>query len=152
MGPFPSLFNHKYILLAVDYVSKWVEAMSTLTNDAKVVANFLYSHIFTHLGTPRALIIGGGTHFCNRVVDSVLRKYGVRHHTSLAYHLQTNEQVEVSNRKIKFILEKTMNSSKNDWARKIDDALKAYRTAFKTPLGMFPSDWFIGRLVTYPWS
>ena len=114
MGPFPSSLNHKYILLAVDYVSKWVEAMTTRTNDAKVVANFHRNRIFTRFGTPRALIIYRGTHFCNRVIHNVLRKYSVRHRTSLAYHPQTNGQAEVSNREIKFILEKTMNSSKKD--------------------------------------
>ena len=70
MGPFPSSFCNLYILLAVDYVSKWVEAIPTRTNDARVVAKFLRSHIFTRFKTPRALIIDGGTHFCNKLVDS----------------------------------------------------------------------------------
>ena len=78
MGPFPSSFSHMYILLAVDYVSKWVEAIPTHTNDASVVVKFLRNHIFTRFGTPRALITDGGTHFCNNLVDKVLQKYGVR--------------------------------------------------------------------------
>ena len=78
MGLFPSSFNNLYILLAVNYVSQWVEAIPTRTNDARVVAKFLHNHIFTRFGTPRALITNGGTHFCNKVFDSVLRKYGVR--------------------------------------------------------------------------
>ena len=86
MRPFPSSFNHMYILLAVDYVSKCVEAIPTRTNDASVVVKFLRSRIFTRFGTPRALIIDGGTHFCNKLVDKVLQKYNVRHQTSLAYH------------------------------------------------------------------
>ena len=90
MGPFPSSFSNLYILLAIDYVSKWVEAILTQNNDAIVVETFLHSHIFTRFGTPRALITDGGTHFCNKLVDSVLRKYGVRHRTALAYHPQTN--------------------------------------------------------------
>ena len=90
MGHFSSSFSNLNILLAVDYVSKWVEAIPTRTNDVKVVASFLRNHIFTRLGTPRALITDGGTHFCNKLVDNVLRKYGVRHRTALAYHLQTN--------------------------------------------------------------
>ena len=114
IGPFPPSFSNLYILLAVDYVSKWVEAILTRTNNANVVAKFLRSHIFTRFGTPRALITDGGTHFCNKMVDKVLQTYGVRHHTSLAYHPQENGQVEVSNREIKSIMEKTVNSSRKD--------------------------------------
>ena len=95
MGSFPSSFSNLYILLAIDYVSKWVKAILTQTNDARVVAKFLRSHIFTRFGTPRALITYGGTHFCSKLVDSLLRKYGVRHRTTLAYHPQTNGQEEV---------------------------------------------------------
>ena len=138
MGPFTPSYNNMYILLAVDYVSKWVEAISTNTNDAKVVAQFLRSHIFSRFGTPRALITDNGTHFCNKVIDKVLQKYGVRHRTSLAYPPQSNGQAEVSNREIKSILEKTINSSKKDWSKQIEDALWVYRTTFKTPLGMSP--------------
>ena len=123
MGHFPSSFINMYILLTVGYVSKWVETIPTRTNDAKVVASFLRSHIFTRLRTLRELITYRGTHFYNKLIDNVLRKYGVRHWTTLAYHPQTNGQVEVSNREIKYILKKTSNSSKRDWAKKIDDAL-----------------------------
>ena len=138
IGLFPPSFNNLYILLAVDYVSKWVEVISTYINDASVVAQFLRSHIFSRFGTPRALITDNGTHSCNKMIDKVLHKYGVRYRTSLAYHPQTNGQAEVSNREIKSILEKTVNSFKKDWSKKIEDALWAYRTSFKTPLGMSP--------------
>ena len=150
MGPFPASYNNLYILLAIDYVSKWVEAIPTRTNDAKVVAQFLRSNIFSRFGTPRALITDNGTHFCNKVIDKVLTKYGVRHRTSLAYHPQSNGQAEVSNREIKYILEKTVNSSRKDWSKKIDDALWAYRTAFKTPLGMSPFRLVYGNLCHLP--
>ena len=114
MHPFPSSFNNLYILLAVDYVSKWVKAIPTRTNDASVVVKFLRNHIFTRFSTPQALIMDGGTHFYNKLVDKVLQKYGLQHRTSLAYHPQANGQTEVSNREIKSILEKTVNSSRKE--------------------------------------
>ena len=127
MGPFPPSFNNLYILLAVDYVSKWVEAILTRTNDASVVAKFLCRHIFSQFDTSRALIIDNSTHFYNKMIDKVLHKYGVRHRTSLAYHPQKNGQLEVSNREIKSIMEKKVNNSRKDWSKKIEDALWAYR-------------------------
>ena len=97
MGPFPLSFSYVYILLAVDYVLKWVEAKATKTDDSKGVTNFIKSNIFSRFGIPRALISDQGTHFCNRTVETLLRKYNVTHKGSTAYHLQTNGQVEVSN-------------------------------------------------------
>ncbi|XP_027364478.1 uncharacterized protein LOC113871585, partial [Abrus precatorius] len=98
MGPFPSSFGFLYILLAVDYVSKWVEAKATRTNDAKVVADFVRSNLFCRFGIPRAIISDQGSHFCNRTMEVLLKKYGVVHKVSTAYHPQTNGQAELSNR------------------------------------------------------
>ena len=77
-----------------------------------------------------------GTHFCNKLFESILSKYGVRHRTTLAYHPQCNDQDEISNREIKRILEKTMNVPRKDWLTKMDDALWAYQT-FKTTIETF---------------
>ncbi|XP_070056975.1 uncharacterized protein [Nicotiana tomentosiformis] len=106
-----------------------VEAIALPTNDAKVVVNFVKKHIFTRFDTPRVMISNGGTHFCNKLLDNVLAKYGVKHKVATAYHPQTSRQVEVSNREIKQIMEKTVSASRKDWAAKLDDALWAYRTA-----------------------
>ena len=84
MGPFPSSYGHKYILLAVDYVSKWVEAILTITCDGKVVLRFINSNIFSRFGTPRAVISDEGSLFCNNLFASLLAKYGVKHQVSFA--------------------------------------------------------------------
>ncbi|CAM8920450.1 unnamed protein product [Rhodiola kirilowii] len=138
MGPFPVSCGYAYILVAVDYVSKWVEAKATRCDDAKTVIDFLRTNIFCRYGVPKAIISDQGTHFCNRMMASTLRHYHVHHRTSTAYHPQTNGQAEISNREIKGILEKMVSSARKDWSQQLDEALWAYRTAYKTPIGTSP--------------
>ncbi|RDX98398.1 gag-pol, partial [Mucuna pruriens] len=107
MGPFPISNGYSYILLAIDYVSRWVKAIATKTNDAKVVVDFLKSNIFYQFGVPKALISDQGSHFCNRAMSSLLHKYGV--------------------------------------SRLLEDALRAHKTAYRTPLGMSPYQIVFGK-------
>nr|CAN68832.1 hypothetical protein VITISV_021139 [Vitis vinifera] len=79
MGPFPMSFGHSYILVGVDYVSKWVEAIPCRSNDHRVVLKFLKDNIFARFGVPKAIISDGGTHFCNKPFETLLAKYGVKH-------------------------------------------------------------------------
>nr|GEV09275.1 reverse transcriptase domain-containing protein [Tanacetum cinerariifolium] len=120
MGPFTSSRGNKYILVAVDYLSKWVEAKALPTNDARVVVKFLKS-LFARFGTPRAIISDRGPIF-----------------------------VEVLKRGLKHILESTDGENRASWSEKLKDALRAFRTAYKTPIGCTPYKLVYGKSCHLP--
>ncbi|XP_021713696.1 uncharacterized protein LOC110681585 [Chenopodium quinoa] len=138
MGPFVSSCGNLYILVAVDYVTKWIEAIPSPANDHKVVLKLLKKIIFPRFGVPRVLISDGGSHFAKKQFEALLKRYGAHHKVRLPYHPQTQGQVEVSNREIKNLLERIVNKSRKDWSLKLDDTLWDLRTAYKTPIGTTP--------------
>ncbi|GJZ80533.1 reverse transcriptase domain-containing protein [Tanacetum coccineum] len=147
--PFPSSRGNKYILVAVDYLSKWVEAKALPTNDARVVCKILKS-LFARFGTPHASINDRGTYFYNHQFAKVMLKYGVTHCLSTAYHPQRSGQVEVSNCGLKCILERTVGEHRASWSDKLDDALWAFYTAFNTPIGCTPYKLVYGKACHLP--
>ncbi|GKC62621.1 reverse transcriptase domain-containing protein [Tanacetum coccineum] len=149
--PFPKSHKFEYILVAVDYVSKWAEAQALPTNDARVVITFL-KKLFCHFGMPKALISDRGTHFCNKIMESTMKRYGVNHRFSTSYHPQTSGQVKNTNRALKRILEKTVKDNLAIWSRKLDDALWAFRTAYKTPTGTTPYKLIYGKNYHLPFE
>ncbi|GKE59253.1 reverse transcriptase domain-containing protein [Tanacetum coccineum] len=118
--------------MAVDYVSKWVEAQALPMNDARIVIKFL-RRLFARFRVPKALISDRGTQ-----LEKALQNYRVTHKLSTTYHPQTNGQTEVTNRAIKRILERLVGYNPKNWSEKMDDALWAFRTAYKTPTGCTP--------------
>ena len=101
--------NNLYILVAVDYVSKWVEAIPCKKNYHKIILKFLKENVLSRFGIPRDIISDGGLHFCNRPFEALMRKYCITHKVATPYHPQTSGQVELANRAIKQILDKTIN-------------------------------------------
>ena len=138
MGQFLTSFGYSYILVGIDYVSKWVEPIPCKTNDQRVVLKFLKEYVFSRFGVPKSIISDGGTYFCNKPFETLLAKYGVKHKLATPYHPQTSGQVELANREIKTILMKVVNSNRKEWSLKLMDSMWAYRIAFKTILGMSP--------------
>nr|GEZ18624.1 reverse transcriptase domain-containing protein [Tanacetum cinerariifolium] len=138
--PFPSSRGNKYILVAIDYLLKWVEAKALPTNDARLVCKFLKS-LFARFGTPRAIISDHGTYFSNDQFTKVMLKYGVTHRLATAYHPQSSGQVEVSNRGLKRILERTVGENRASWSDKLDDAPGPYVQLSKHPSGENRASW-----------
>jgi hypothetical protein len=143
MGPFPaSNTKHTHILVVVDYVTKWVEAIPTKSVDHATTIKMLKDIIFPRFGVPMYLITDGGSHFINGVLGKTLAKYGVDHRVGSPYHPQTSGPVELTNREL---MEKIVNRSRSDGPTKINDALWAYRTAFENLMGMSPYEMVYGK-------
>jgi transposase InsO family protein len=150
MGPCKNSHGFEHILVMVDYVSKWVEAMPCRKASTEESIAMIKSMIFPRFGTPRILISDGGTHFTGKNFKMCLSKLGIEHMVSTAYHPQTNGQAEKSNRQLKSILKKTIEKGGKDWSKKLDGTLWAYRTVFKTPIGMTPYQFVYGKACHLP--
>ncbi|WJZ87890.1 hypothetical protein VitviT2T_007238 [Vitis vinifera] len=140
--------GHEFILVAIDYFTKWVEATSYAKLTSARVASFIRSHIICRYGVPHELISDRGVHF-RAEVDTLLQKCGIRHHRSSAYRPQTNGAVEAANKNIKKILRKMVETSR-DWSEKLPFALWAYRTSFRTSTGATPYSLVYGMEVVLP--
>jgi hypothetical protein len=118
MGPFPPSEGYTHILVVVDYVTKWVEAIPTKSVDGETSLKMLKDVIFPRFGVPRYLMTDGGYHFIHGGFRKTLARYDVNHRIASSYQPQTSGQVELSNREIKSISQKTVNRSRKNWASK----------------------------------
>jgi transposase InsO family protein len=136
MGPSPNSKACEYILVAVDYVSKGVEALPCRAADATNSKKMFHEVILPRYGVPLVVISDGGSHIIDRLFRKALRDIGVNHQIATPYHPQMSGQAETSNKQIKNILQKTVTVMGKNWRNKLSEALWVYRTAYKMPIGM----------------
>ncbi|GJS77019.1 reverse transcriptase domain-containing protein [Tanacetum coccineum] len=142
---------HRIEDVHAQFQGKWAEAQALPINDARVVVTFL-KKLFCHFGMPKALISDQGTHFCNKIMEKTIKRYGVNHRFSTSYHPQTIGQDENTNKDLKIILEKTIKDNPAIWSRKLDDALWSFLTYFKTPTGTTPYKLVYGKSYHLPFE
>jgi hypothetical protein len=150
MGPLSNSEGCEYILVAIDYVSKWVEALPCRVVDAMHSKRMFHVVIFPRYRVQRIVISDGGSHFIDRTFRKALSEVGVDHWIATPYHPQTSGQVETSNKQIKNILQKTVNQMGRSWRSKLSGALWAYRTAYKIPISMTPYQLAYGKTCHLP--
>ena len=134
----------EYIIVATDYVTKWVEAKANVKNDAHTTAKFLFENIFTRYGLPIEIVSDRGTHFLNEMIEYLLEEFMVIHKKSTPYHQQANGQAESTNKILCTVLKKVVSESKTDWELKLPSILWAYRVAYKTAIGTTPFNMVFG--------
>jgi hypothetical protein len=133
-----SAWGHGYIIVAVDYFTKWAEAMPTFDNTGKTVALFLFNHVIARFGVPQAIVIDHGSHFRNFMMSEITEKLGLRHDNSTPYYPQANGQVEAINKVLIIMLRWMIGIHKTSWHTMLFSALWAYRTSVKSATGFTP--------------
>jgi hypothetical protein len=133
-----SVRGHGYIIVAIDYFTKWSEAMPTFENTGKTTTLFLFNHVIARFGVPQAIITDHGSHFRNFMMSKLTENLGLRHDNSMPYYPQANRQVEVINKVLITMLRKMIGIHKTSWHKMLFSALWEYRTSVKSTTGFTP--------------
>jgi hypothetical protein len=134
----PSVVGHNYIIVVVDYFTKWEEAMPTYSNDAKTATLFVFNHIIARFGVPKSIVTDHGSHFCNSMMTELSTLFHFDQEHSSPYYPQENGQVESINKVLKTMLQRMIGKHKSNWHIMLFSALWAYRTSAKTSTGFTP--------------
>ncbi|XP_027150339.1 uncharacterized protein LOC113750576 [Coffea eugenioides] len=145
----PASNGHRFILVAIEYFTKWVEAESFKHVTKKVVANFLRDHIICRFGVPETLITDNAKNLNNDMVDGLCEQFKIKHRNSAIYRPQMNGAVEAANKNLKKIIRK-MTEKHRDWHEKLPYALMAYRTSIRTSTGATPYSLMYGMEAVLP--
>jgi hypothetical protein len=130
--------GHGYIIVAVDYFTKWAEAMPTLDNTGETAALFFFNHVVARFGVPQAIVTDHGSHFRNHMMVELTAKLGLSHDSSTPYYPQANGQVEAINKVLKRMLQRMVGVHKRRWHLILYSALWAYRTSVRNATGFTP--------------
>jgi hypothetical protein len=145
-----SVGGHGYIIIAVDYFTKWVEAMPTFLNDGRTAALFIFNHIIARFRVPRAIVTDHRSHFQNQMMSELSTKLGFRHENSSPYYPQANGQVEAINKVLKTMLQRMVGVNKTNWNLQLFSTLWAYQTSIKTTTGFTPFQLVYGLEAVFP--
>jgi hypothetical protein len=130
--------KQRYIILATDYATRWVEARASIRNDAHTSASFLFERIIIRFGCPLELISDRGTHFLNEVISNLTTRYDIKHRKTTPYNPKANGLTERVNKIVGNILTKVVSAHKTDWDEKLYSAVYAYNTSHKITTGRSP--------------
>ena len=140
--------GHEYILVAIDYFTKWVEATSYSVLKAKHMNQFIKNNIIHLFKIPQEIISNNGSHFEGEV-GKIMGLYNNEHHKSSPYRAQTNGAIEVANKNIRNIIAKMVVKYK-DWTKKLLFALWGYRTSIRASTRATPYSSVYGSEVVLP--
>jgi hypothetical protein len=146
----PMSYRKNYILVCMDYVTKWVEEKSLFRSTENFVVEFIYEDIFTRFSVPHEIVTDQGTQFTSKLMKKLTEKYGIKHSKSSPYHPQANGQVESTNKFMEAIFTKTVQLHHWDWVDRIQEALWAYSTTSRNTIGHTPYDLVYGKQVLLP--
>eukprot|EP00253_Pinus_taeda_P034168 PITA_34168 len=142
--------GHGFIIVAIDYFTKWAELMPTLTEDSHTAAQFLFNHVISRFGVPQAIVTDHGKHFRNHMMPELTTQLGLKHDSSTPYYPQSNGQVEAINKILVTMLQRTVGMHKFNWHLMLFPALWAYRTSVKDATGFTPFQLVYGLEATLP--
>ena len=139
MGPFPTAIRQlKFLVVGIDYFTKWVEAEALATIMEKNIRSFVWRCIICRSGIPKVLVLDNGKQFDNDSFRNFCSQLGIRNHYSSPTYPQANGQVEVTNRSLLKIIKTQLDGPKGIWPEELPSVLWAYRTTVRTPTGETP--------------